>query len=66
MTDDLTHTENELCHCPSCGSDDISYDGGFCDGSQLVSCGDCYAKWYEVWTYAGIMMVEGEVNQTED
>lgn len=64
MTDDLTHTDKELCHCPSCGSDYISYEGGFCDGSQRVACVDCDAEWHEVWTWAGIMMTEeGEVNE---
>ena len=63
MSDDLTHTDKELNHCPACWGEDISYAHSFCDGSILVSCGDCDAMWYEVWTYAGIMMVEGEVKE---
>jgi len=63
MTDDLTHSEKELNHCPACGSKDITYTDSFNDGNIRVSCMDCDARWYEVWTWAGIMMVEGEVKQ---
>ena len=61
MTDDLTHTEKELNHCPACGSDDISYNDTF-NGSIPVRCMDCDAEWYEVWTWAGILY-DGEVKQ---
>jgi len=63
MTDDLTHTDKELNHCPACGSKYITYTDSFNDGNIRVSCMDCDARWYEVWTWAGIMMVEGEVKQ---
>jgi formate dehydrogenase maturation protein FdhE len=62
MSNDLTHTDKELNHCPACGSDDITYTDTF-NGSIPVSCMDCDAQWYEVWTYAGIMMVQGEVKE---
>ena len=64
MSDGLTHTDKELNHCPSCGGDNISYEGHFNSGSQRVICGDCDAEWYEVWTYAGIIVAEeGEVKE---
>jgi len=58
MTDDLTHTDKELNHCPACKSDDIRYDGHFESGSQKVSCDACEATWFEVWTYAGIFYAD--------
>ena len=59
----MTVESQEPNYCPACRSDDISYADTFHDGAILVSCGDCDAKWYELWTYAGIMMVEGEMKQ---
>ena len=58
MTDELTHTDKELNHCPSCGGDNITYQGHFDSGRQRVTCGDCDAEWHEVWNYAGIVMFE--------
>jgi transposase-like protein len=54
MTDELTHTDKELNHCPRCRSEAITYIGTFNNGSQQVECVDCGADWYEVWTYAGV------------
>mgnify|MGYP003150042942 CR=1 FL=1 len=56
--DVLTHKHDEVNHCPACWSDDISYADTFNDGSILVTCGDCYAKWYEVWSWVGITLIE--------
>lgn len=58
MTDELKHTEQELNRCPLCGSDHISYTDSFADGGMPVACGDCNATWWEVWTYAGVDLIE--------
>jgi len=49
--------------CPSCGSDDITYDDAFVSGSITVSCDECGSRWHEVWRFEDIEMIDGEDNR---
>lgn len=49
--------------CPHCGSDDVS--GGEIDisagvASQEVDCGDCFARWYDLYTLTGYRVINKE------
>jgi hypothetical protein len=44
--------------CPSCESDDISYDTHFEDGYIGVVCKECDTKWWEIWTFREISIYE--------
>jgi len=60
-------TEAEPMHCPTCGTDDISYVDRFEDGGMRVVCqdADCMSEWWEVWTFSRIEMIEGIDNRGE-
>ena len=49
--------------CPTCGSDEITYEGWFECGSIDVWCEDCGSRWCELWQFTGIVMIEGEDNR---
>lgn len=54
-------------HCPTCGSDDILYVDRFEDGGIRVECqeDDCVSKWWEVWDFSHIEMIQGKDNRKE-
>lgn len=51
--------------CPTCNSDDISYVGSFDEGTMNVECqaDGCGSRWYEMWTFTYIEMLEGKNNK---
>ena len=54
--------------CPTCNSDDISYERSFEAGSIRVVCqdADCMSEWWEIWNFTHIEMIEGEDNRPEE
>ena len=44
--------------CPSCESDDISYDSHFEEGYIGVVCKECDTKWWEIWTFREISIYD--------
>ena len=57
--------QEEAVHCPSCGSDDITYRSSFMSGSIDVACNNCKSIWFEVWEFKGIEMIIGEDNRVD-
>jgi len=55
--------QEEIVHCPSCGSDKITYRSDFMSGSIDVACMDCKSLWFEVWNFKGVEMIIGEDNR---
>ena len=53
----------ETVTCPTCESDEITYDGWLDCGSIDVRCEDCGSRWCELWQFTGIAMIEGEDNR---
>ncbi len=52
--------------CPSCESDDISYDTDFEDGFIGVVCMECDTKWWEIWTFREISIWSIEERRYEE
>ena len=57
--------EEEVIHCPDCGSDKIAYRSDFMSGSIDVACMDCKSLWFEVWNFKGVEMIIGEDNRVD-
>jgi predicted RNA-binding Zn-ribbon protein involved in translation (DUF1610 family) len=57
--------QEEIIHCPDCGSDKIVYRSDFMSGSIDVGCADCKSMWFEVWQFKGIEMIMGEDNRVD-
>ena len=50
--------------CPTCNSRDITADPStFVSGSMAVSCDECGSRWWEVWRFEDIEMIDGEDNR---
>ena len=61
-------TEADPIHCPTCGSDDISYVDRFEDGGIRVMCQEvhCMSEWWEIWEFHSIEMIDGKDNRREE
>ena len=57
--------ETEPVTCPTCKSDDISYERSFEAGSIKVVCQEmgCDSSWWEIWEFSHIEMIEGKDNR---
>ena len=56
--DVLTHKHDEVENCPVCGHHHINYEGNFHSGSIRCGCMECGARWWEVWSWVGITLIE--------
>jgi len=60
---------DEVNQCPTCNSDNISIVEYhvFCSDAHLVECleDECESRWYELWKFIDIEMIEGKDNRGE-